>query len=150
MSEEGIDGDDDDDDEILEQDDSHLFDDEFQMPSDPVQARKLERKKMRTLERRARMSELERFRKAQSIQRRLEEIEVTFKDLEHTGVDLEKRLRGEAGKNPFYLELWSVEVKLSKTETRDVRFYISVVFWFQAAPELLSSVLLGRLFKPTA
>ncbi|XP_024147952.1 F-actin-monooxygenase mical1 isoform X2 [Oryzias melastigma] len=108
MSEEGIDGDDDDDDEILEQDDSHLFDDEFQMPSDPVQARKLERKKMRTLERRARMSELERFRKAQSIQRRLEEIEVTFKDLEHTGVDLEKRLRGEAGSGgaPEMIEQW--------------------------------------------
>ncbi|RVE70993.1 hypothetical protein OJAV_G00070280 [Oryzias javanicus] len=100
MSEEGIDGDeDDDDDEMFEQDDSDLFDEQFQMPSDPVQAQKLERMKMRTLERRARTSELERFRKAQSIQRRLEEIEVTFKDLEHTGVDLEKRLRGEAGRD---------------------------------------------------
>lgn len=39
------------------------------------------------------------FSVPQSIQRRLEEIEVTFKDLEHKGVDLEKRLRGEAGKN---------------------------------------------------
>lgn len=35
------------------------------MPSDPVEAEKLEFKKMKTLERRARMSELQRFRKAQ-------------------------------------------------------------------------------------
>lgn len=35
----------------------------------------------------------------QSIQRRLEEIEVTFKDLEEKGVVLERTLRGEAGKN---------------------------------------------------
>lgn len=33
----------------------------------------------------------------QSIQRRLEEIEVTFKDLEEKGVVLERSLRGEAG-----------------------------------------------------
>lgn len=35
------------------------------MPSDPVEAEKLELKKMRTLERRAKMSELQRLRKAQ-------------------------------------------------------------------------------------
>ena len=34
----------------------------------------------------------------QSIQRRLEEIEVTFKELEEKGVQLERVLRGEAGK----------------------------------------------------
>uniref|UniRef100_A0AAX7TNT6 Molecule interacting with CasL protein 1 n=1 Tax=Astatotilapia calliptera TaxID=8154 RepID=A0AAX7TNT6_ASTCA len=65
------------------------------VPSDPVEAEKLEFKKMKTLERRARMSELQRFRKAQSIQRRLEEIEVTYKDLEDKGVTLERTLRGE-------------------------------------------------------
>ncbi|XP_020560558.1 F-actin-monooxygenase mical1 isoform X3 [Oryzias latipes] len=97
-SEKGIDGDDDDDDEddMFEQDDDDQFE-MFEVPTNPLQAQKLERKKTRTLERRARMSELQRFRQAQSIQRRLEEIEVTFKDLEHKGVDLEKRLRGEAG-----------------------------------------------------
>lgn len=34
----------------------------------------------------------------QSIQRRLEEIEVTFKDLEEKGVVLERTLREETGK----------------------------------------------------
>lgn len=37
---------------------------------------------------------------SQSIQRRLEEIEVTFKDLEEKGVVLERTLREETGKNP--------------------------------------------------
>lgn len=35
------------------------------LPSDPVEAEKLELMKMKTLERRARMSEVQRFRKAQ-------------------------------------------------------------------------------------
>uniref|UniRef100_A0A8C2ZZS5 Molecule interacting with CasL protein 1 n=1 Tax=Cyclopterus lumpus TaxID=8103 RepID=A0A8C2ZZS5_CYCLU len=81
----------------------------FQMvPSDPVEAEKMELMKMRTLERRAKMSELQRLRKAQSIQRRLEEIEVTFKDLEDKGVVLERTLRGEAGSNgsPEMIENW--------------------------------------------
>ncbi|XP_076839841.1 F-actin-monooxygenase mical1 isoform X2 [Brachyhypopomus gauderio] len=61
------------------------------------EAERQELMKMRTLERRAKMSEMQRFRKAQSIQRRLEEIEVTFKDLEEKGVVLERSLRGEPG-----------------------------------------------------
>lgn len=36
----------------------------------------------------------------QSIQRRLEEIEVTFRDLEQKGIALERSLRGDARKNP--------------------------------------------------
>lgn len=36
----------------------------------------------------------------QSIQRRLEEIEVDFKDLEEKGVVLERTLRGEDGETP--------------------------------------------------
>ncbi|KAK1898894.1 [F-actin]-monooxygenase mical1 [Dissostichus eleginoides] len=49
-----------------------------------------------------------RLRKAQSIQRRLEEIEVTFKELEDKGVVLERTLRGEAGSNgsPDMIEHW--------------------------------------------
>lgn len=39
-----------------------------------------------------------RFCVLQSIQRRLEEIEVTFKDLEDKGVVLERTLREETGK----------------------------------------------------
>lgn len=109
-SEEGVDGDDDDDDdEMFGQDDSDLFDEKFQtVPSDPVEAEKLELMKMRTLERRAKTSELQRLRKAQSIQRRLEEIEVTFKELEDKGVVLERTLRGEAGSSdsPEMIEHW--------------------------------------------
>ncbi|XP_067449321.1 F-actin-monooxygenase mical1 [Thunnus thynnus] len=105
----GDDDDDDDDDEMFVQDDIDLFDEKFQtVPSDPVEAEKLELMKMRTLERRAKMSELQRLRKAQSIQRRLEEIEVTFKELEEKGVVLERTLRGEAGNSgsPEMIEQW--------------------------------------------
>ncbi|XP_071771570.2 F-actin-monooxygenase mical1 [Centroberyx gerrardi] len=110
-SEDGVDGDDDDDDddEMFGRDDVDLFDEKFQsVPSNPVEAEKLELMKMRTLERRAKMSELQRFRKAQSIQRRLEEIEVTFKELEDNGVVLERALRGEAGSggSPDMIEHW--------------------------------------------
>uniref|UniRef100_A0A3P9DAR8 Molecule interacting with CasL protein 1 n=1 Tax=Maylandia zebra TaxID=106582 RepID=A0A3P9DAR8_9CICH len=101
--------DEDDDDEDDDEQDIDLFDDQFQsVPSDPVEAEKLEFKKMKTLERRARMSELQRFRKAQSIQRRLEEIEVTYKDLEDKGVTLERTLRGEAERSgsPDMIEQW--------------------------------------------
>ncbi|XP_068193529.1 F-actin-monooxygenase mical1 isoform X2 [Antennarius striatus] len=107
---EGVDGDDDDDDdEIFGRDDIDLFDEKFQTAlSDPAEAEKMELKKMKTLERRARMSELQRLRNAQSIQRRLDEIEVTFKDLEDKGVVLEQRLRGEAGSggSPEMIEDW--------------------------------------------
>ncbi|XP_056589123.1 F-actin-monooxygenase mical1 [Triplophysa dalaica] len=61
------------------------------------EAEKRDLMKMRTLERKARMSEMHRFQQAQTIQRRLEEIEVTFKDLEEKGVELERALRVEAG-----------------------------------------------------
>ncbi|NWX20390.1 MICA1 monooxygenase, partial [Aegotheles bennettii] len=50
-----------------------------------------------TLARRAREAQMKRFCKAQAIQRRLEEIEVTFRDLEHQGIKLEKLLRDEGG-----------------------------------------------------
>ncbi|XP_072222358.1 F-actin-monooxygenase mical1 [Leuresthes tenuis] len=105
-SEDGVEGDDDD---MFEHDDIDLIDMRFQMePSDPIEAEKLELMRMKTLERKAKMSELERFRKAQSIQRRLEEIEVTFKDLEEKGVELERSLRGEAGNSdsPDKVEQW--------------------------------------------
>ncbi|XP_026187998.1 F-actin-monooxygenase mical1 isoform X2 [Mastacembelus armatus] len=110
-SEEGVEGDDDDDDEdeLFKHDDLDLYDEKFQtVPSDPAEAQKLELMKMRTLERRAKMSELQRLRKAQSIQRRLEEIEVTFKELEDKGVVLEQTLRGESGCNgsPDMIEQW--------------------------------------------
>uniref|UniRef100_A0A8C3RZM3 Molecule interacting with CasL protein 1 n=1 Tax=Chelydra serpentina TaxID=8475 RepID=A0A8C3RZM3_CHESE len=48
----------------------------------------------RTLTRRAKEAEMKRFCKAQSIQRRLEEIEVTFRKLEEKGIKLERSLRG--------------------------------------------------------
>uniref|UniRef100_A0A8B9ZB31 Molecule interacting with CasL protein 1 n=1 Tax=Buteo japonicus TaxID=224669 RepID=A0A8B9ZB31_9AVES len=49
----------------------------------------------RTLTRRAREAQMKRFCKAQAIQRRLEEIEVTFRELEQQGIKLEKLLRDE-------------------------------------------------------
>uniref|UniRef100_A0A1A8K7W4 Microtubule associated monoxygenase, calponin and LIM domain containing 1 n=1 Tax=Nothobranchius kuhntae TaxID=321403 RepID=A0A1A8K7W4_NOTKU len=107
-SEDGVDEDDDEDD-MFASDDSDLFDRQFQtVPSDPVEAEKQELKRMKTLARRAKMSELQRFRKAQSIQRRLEEIEVSFKDLEEKGVVLERHLRGEAANSgsPDTIEQW--------------------------------------------
>ncbi|TRY95668.1 hypothetical protein DNTS_026199 [Danionella cerebrum] len=64
-------------------------------------------KKMRTLERKTRMSEIQRFHKAQMIQRRLEEIEVNFKELEEKGVELERALRRETGSgNPETIDHW--------------------------------------------
>ncbi|KAM6040930.1 F-actin-monooxygenase MICAL1 isoform 1-T4 [Theristicus caerulescens] len=51
----------------------------------------------RTLTRRAREAQMKRFCKAQAIQRRLEEIEVTFRELEQQGIKLEKLLRDEDG-----------------------------------------------------
>ncbi|XP_065603562.1 F-actin-monooxygenase MICAL1 isoform X2 [Cyrtonyx montezumae] len=49
----------------------------------------------RTLNRHAREAQVKRFRKAQAIQRRLEEIEVTFRELEQQGIKLEKLLQEE-------------------------------------------------------
>ncbi|CAB1330055.1 unnamed protein product [Coregonus sp. 'balchen'] len=72
-----------------------LYDDKFQtVPSDPVEAEKLELLKMRTLERRAKT--------------RLEEIEVTYKELEDKGVVLEQVLRGEEGScgSPEMIDQW--------------------------------------------
>ncbi|XP_061838537.1 F-actin-monooxygenase mical1 [Nerophis lumbriciformis] len=95
-SEENVDGDEDEDD-MFEQDDFDLLEEKLQaLSSDPAEAGKLEVMKMRTLERRAKTSELQRLRQAQSIQRRLEEIEATFLDLEQKGVVLEQTVRGEA------------------------------------------------------
>ncbi|XP_075377718.1 F-actin-monooxygenase MICAL1 isoform X2 [Mycteria americana] len=51
----------------------------------------------RTLTRRAREAQMKRFCRAQAIQRRLEEIEVTFRELEQQGIKLEKLLRDEDG-----------------------------------------------------
>ncbi|XP_010873475.2 LOW QUALITY PROTEIN: F-actin-monooxygenase mical1 [Esox lucius] len=115
--EDGADGDDDDDDDdededeldMLGVDDLDLFNSKFQdIPSDPVEAEKMELLKMRTLERRAKTCEMQRFHRAQSIQRRLEEIEVTFKELEDKGVVLEQVLRGEEGSSgsPEMIDQW--------------------------------------------
>ncbi|NWW12868.1 MICA1 monooxygenase, partial [Oreocharis arfaki] len=49
----------------------------------------------RTLARQARESQMKRFCRAQAIQRRLEEIEVTFRELEQQGIKLEQLLRAE-------------------------------------------------------
>ncbi|XP_061684345.1 F-actin-monooxygenase mical1 [Syngnathoides biaculeatus] len=108
-SEEAVNGDEDDDDEPFKQEDFDFLDEKFQtLVANTAEAEKLELMKMRTLERRAKMSELQRLRQAQSIQRRLEEIEVTFRDLEQKGVVLEQRLQGEAQMetSPDMIESW--------------------------------------------
>nr|XP_060629186.1 F-actin-monooxygenase MICAL1 [Anolis sagrei ordinatus] len=60
----------------------------------------------KTLIRRARDAQMKRFCKAQSIQRRLEEIEVTFRDLEKQGVKLERYLREAAGTESELKRAW--------------------------------------------
>uniref|UniRef100_A0A3Q3WQN3 Molecule interacting with CasL protein 1 n=1 Tax=Mola mola TaxID=94237 RepID=A0A3Q3WQN3_MOLML len=117
----GVDGDDDDDDDdedddMFENYDKYISNEKvrmgaqlmFSLPSDPAEAEKLELMKIRTLERRAKTNELQRLRKAQTIQRRLEEIEVDYKELEDKGKVLEQTLRGEAGNNgsPEMIEQW--------------------------------------------
>ncbi|KFO80930.1 Protein-methionine sulfoxide oxidase mical3a, partial [Cuculus canorus] len=60
----------------------------------------------RTLTRRAREAQMKRFCKAQAIQRRLEEIEVTFRELEQQGIKLEKSLRDEEGTSANQKTQW--------------------------------------------
>ncbi|MBN3280705.1 MICA1 monooxygenase, partial [Polyodon spathula] len=93
---------DEDDEEVFDNDDIDL--DLF----NEKEAQRLELLKMRTMERRAKQCEIHRFYKAQSIQRRLEEIEVKFKELEEKGVDLERALRREAESDdsPRLIQQW--------------------------------------------
>ncbi|XP_039179205.1 F-actin-monooxygenase MICAL1 [Crotalus tigris] len=60
----------------------------------------------KTLLRRAKEAEMKRFCKAQAIQRRLEEIEVTFRELEKQGVKVEQSLRKEAGTESELKKQW--------------------------------------------
>ncbi|XP_060793348.1 F-actin-monooxygenase mical1 isoform X2 [Neoarius graeffei] len=101
------DEDDDDDDNENEEDLTleHFMDGQA-VPLNLSKSEKQDLMKMRTLERRAKMSELQRLRQAQSIQRRLEEIEVTFKDLEEKGVVLERSLRRQADASTAMIDQW--------------------------------------------
>ncbi|XP_010142071.1 PREDICTED: protein-methionine sulfoxide oxidase MICAL1 [Buceros rhinoceros silvestris] len=54
----------------------------------------------------ARYAQTKRFCKAQAIQRRLEEIEVTFRELEQQGIKLEKLLRDEDGTSADQKTQW--------------------------------------------
>ncbi|KAM3841189.1 F-actin-monooxygenase MICAL1 isoform 1-T2 [Vipera latastei] len=60
----------------------------------------------KTLLRRAKEAEMKRFCKAQAIQRRLEEIEVTFRELEKQGIKVEQSLREEAGTESELKKQW--------------------------------------------
>ncbi|KAK2885233.1 hypothetical protein Q8A67_016070 [Cirrhinus molitorella] len=103
-NEAGVDDDEEEDEEDLQGEDHYLDhkEDDFEIS----ESEKSELKRMKTLERKARMSEIQRFHKAQTIQRRLEEIEVTFKELEEKGVELERALRGESGSDPETIDQW--------------------------------------------
>ncbi|KAM4571084.1 F-actin-monooxygenase mical1 isoform 2-T3 [Fundulus diaphanus] len=97
-SEEGVDEDDDDDDDDDDDEDDDFDQDDIvvvKFGTEPAEVEKFQLKRMKTMQRQARMSLMERFCKAQAIQRRLEEIEVSYKDLEEKGVKLERSLRRE-------------------------------------------------------
>uniref|UniRef100_A0A8C1TG70 Molecule interacting with CasL protein 1 n=1 Tax=Cyprinus carpio TaxID=7962 RepID=A0A8C1TG70_CYPCA len=103
-NEEGVDDDEEENDEDLQGEDHYL--DCKGADFEISESEKRDLKRMKTLERKARMSEIQRFHKAQTIQRRLDEIEVTFKELEEKGVELERALRGEAGSDPETIDHW--------------------------------------------
>ncbi|XP_050952591.1 F-actin-monooxygenase mical1 isoform X2 [Labeo rohita] len=103
-NEAGADDDEDEDEEDLQREDNYL--DCKGADFEISESEKRDLKRMKTLERKARMSEIQRFHKAQTIQRRLDEIEVTFKELEEKGVELERALRGEAGSDPETIDQW--------------------------------------------
>ncbi|KTG00191.1 hypothetical protein cypCar_00027186 [Cyprinus carpio] len=103
-NEEGVDDDEEEDEEDLQGEDHYL--DCREADFEISESDKRDLKRMKTLERKARQSEIQRFHKAQTIQRRLDEIEVTFKELEEKGVDLERALRGEAGSDPETIDQW--------------------------------------------
>ncbi|XP_029428711.1 F-actin-monooxygenase MICAL1 isoform X2 [Rhinatrema bivittatum] len=75
--------------------------------------KKYETWKMRTLQRRAKEEEMKRFHKAQSIQRRLEEIEERYRQLEEQGVGLELSLREdrESGGQSEMINRWLLLVQ---------------------------------------
>nr|XP_012608645.1 F-actin-methionine sulfoxide oxidase MICAL1 isoform X1 [Microcebus murinus] len=60
----------------------------------------------RTLLRRAKEEEMKRFRKAQAIQRRLNEIEAALRELEAEGMKLEQALRSQSSSPEQQKELW--------------------------------------------
>uniref|UniRef100_A0A672MQB7 Molecule interacting with CasL protein 1 n=1 Tax=Sinocyclocheilus grahami TaxID=75366 RepID=A0A672MQB7_SINGR len=103
-NEEGVDDDEEENEEDLQGEDHYL--DCKGVDFEISESEKHNLKRMKTLERKARMSEIQRFHKAQTIQRRLDEIEVTFKELEEKGVELERALRGEAGSDPETIDHW--------------------------------------------
>uniref|UniRef100_A0A671QX70 Molecule interacting with CasL protein 1 n=1 Tax=Sinocyclocheilus anshuiensis TaxID=1608454 RepID=A0A671QX70_9TELE len=103
-NEEGVDDDKEEDEEDLQGEDHYL--DCKGADFEISESEKRDLKRMKTLERKAKLSEIQSFHKAQTIQRRLDEIEVTFKELEEKGVELERALRGEAGSDPETIDQW--------------------------------------------
>ncbi|XP_052397315.1 F-actin-monooxygenase mical1 [Carassius gibelio] len=103
-NEEGLDDDEEEDEEVLTREEHYL--DCKGADFEISDSEKRELKRMKTLQRKERLSEINRFHKAQTIQRRLDEIEVTFKELEEKGVELERALRGEAGSDPETIDQW--------------------------------------------
>lgn len=73
---------------------------------------------------------------SQSIQRRLEEIEVTFKDLEEKGVVLERTLREETGKNSELVQVsglasLTVDCQVTSAQRKEFNFRLGddVLIW---------------------
>ncbi|XP_072419498.1 F-actin-monooxygenase mical1-like isoform X5 [Chiloscyllium punctatum] len=102
------------DEQSADDEDESLSEDDMKSNTEPIKTRltpeefaaKRQTWKLRTFERRARQEEMARFAKAQMIQRRLEEIEQTFHDLEQRGIHLEQEMRNNKGEQQDLMQSW--------------------------------------------
>ncbi|XP_078053849.1 F-actin-monooxygenase mical1-like isoform X4 [Mustelus asterias] len=98
-----------------EEEEESLSEDEMKSNTEPPIKTKLspeesaarrETLRLRSFERRARQEEMARLLKAQMIQRRLEEIEQMFHDLEQRGIHLEQDMRNNQGEQQDLMQSW--------------------------------------------
>ncbi|XP_051890576.1 F-actin-monooxygenase mical1-like isoform X2 [Pristis pectinata] len=104
-----------DDEELHEDEEESVSEDELEYSTEPLlkakpspeeAAARRETWRRRTIERRAKQEEMARLLKAQMIQRRLEEIEQMYHELEQKGILLEEEMRKGAGDQPQMMQSW--------------------------------------------
>ncbi|XP_041051308.1 F-actin-monooxygenase mical1 isoform X1 [Carcharodon carcharias] len=109
-----------DDEQSDEDEEESLSEDEMKSNTEPPIKTKLspeelaarrETWRLRTFQRRAKQEEMARFLKAQMIQRRLEEIEQLFLDLEQRGIHLEQEMRNNKGEQQELMQSWIMLVQ---------------------------------------